>query len=467
MKTITFFALALIASLSAHAQWTDSGTNTTTTDNVGIGITAPRAKFDINGDMYMGIGEGFKLYGDGNYFGQYLDALIFEMRDGNSTNGNTDGGFLFRGHTPTDGISKDWMVIKTGGRVGIGTNFPTENLTVSGNSARLAVTGPSGSSAILMGNQDSSGVNNPAIIQAANGNLYFGGGTNWNRGGTLSTTMIVADGGNVGIGMGTSTPTSKLQVVGDIKLDDKITFDNGDMLSTIGYTGDETDFNIATTADDLHLSSGTSIQSKTAEYIVNADWSYFKGAEFLVDASDDISFRGSGAFNIKNADEINMDTGNDVAINAGQGVNIQSENFSVQADSYFTGAVGIGTNTPKNKLSVNGTIWAKEVKVSLTDAADWVFEEDYNLRPLEEVAVYIKENKHLPEIPSAEEFRQNDMKVSEMTNKLLQKIEELTLYTIEQETQLKEEKEINRQQAQHVKLLEARLQKLENVLFNN
>lgn len=100
------------------------------------------------------------------------------------------------------------------------------------------------------------------------------------------------------------------------------------------------------------------------------------------------------------------------------------------------GKVGIGTAIPKNELSVNGTIWAREIKCSLNDAADWVFDDNYNLRTLEEVESYIKTNKHLPEIPSAEEFRQNDLKLSEMTNKLLQKIEELTLYTIEQSKML-------------------------------
>jgi hypothetical protein len=103
------------------------------------------------------------------------------------------------------------------------------------------------------------------------------------------------------------------------------------------------------------------------------------------------------------------------------------------------GNVGIGITDPKNKLSVNGTVWAKEVKVSLTDAADWVFDTNYKLRPLAEVEKFINENKHLPEVPSAEEFRQNDMNVSQMSNKLLQKIEELTLYVIEQNKKLEEQ----------------------------
>lgn len=102
------------------------------------------------------------------------------------------------------------------------------------------------------------------------------------------------------------------------------------------------------------------------------------------------------------------------------------------------GKVGVGTVDPKNELSVNGTIWAKEVKVSLTDAADWVFEDDYELRSLDEVETFVKNNKHLPEIPSAEEFRQNDLNVAEMNNKLLQKIEELTLYLIDQNKKIEE-----------------------------
>ena len=131
---------------------------------------------------------------------------------------------------------------------------------------------------------------------------------------------------------------------------------------------------------------------------------------------------------------------------------------STNAPTYFNaGNVGIGTTTPKNKLSVNGTIWAKEVKVTLTDAADWVFEEDYQLRSLSEVESFIQKNKQLPEIPSAEEFRQNDLKVSEMANKLLQKIEELTLYTIEQEKKIEKQNE----KLEKMKILEERLKKLE------
>jgi hypothetical protein len=135
---------------------------------------------------------------------------------------------------------------------------------------------------------------------------------------------------------------------------------------------------------------------------------------------------------------------------------------SVSAMITASGNFGIGTTDPKNKLSVNGTIWAKEVKVSLTDAADWVFDTNYKLKPLADVEKYIYENKHLPEIPSAEEFRQNDMNVSQMSNKLLQKIEELTLYAIEQQKELdrlKTENEKYKSLAERLSAIEKELKK--------
>ncbi|MHC0446355.1 hypothetical protein ACWA1F_13175 [Flavobacterium sp. 3-218] len=96
------------------------------------------------------------------------------------------------------------------------------------------------------------------------------------------------------------------------------------------------------------------------------------------------------------------------------------------------GNVGIGTANPDAKLTVNGNIHSKEVKVDLNvPAPDYVFKDDYNLRSLQEVENYIKENSHLPEIPSAKEFENNGINVSEMNMALLKKIEELTLYVIE------------------------------------
>nr|WP_320120045.1 hypothetical protein [uncultured Marinifilum sp.] len=100
------------------------------------------------------------------------------------------------------------------------------------------------------------------------------------------------------------------------------------------------------------------------------------------------------------------------------------------------GNVGIGTNNPNFKLDVLGTIRAQDLKVDM-EGADFVFEEDYLLRSIEEVETFVKANKHLPEISPAKEMQENGVNQSEMNQKLLQKIEELTLYLIQQNKELK------------------------------
>ncbi len=106
-----------------------------------------------------------------------------------------------------------------------------------------------------------------------------------------------------------------------------------------------------------------------------------------------------------------------------------------------TGKVGIGTDDPKHKLDVNGTIHAHGILVTVPEGADFVFGEDYQLRPLNEVNAFIQENKHLPEIQSAADMQQNGVSVNDFQIQLLQKIEELTLYIIQQDQQIQELKQ--------------------------
>lgn len=101
------------------------------------------------------------------------------------------------------------------------------------------------------------------------------------------------------------------------------------------------------------------------------------------------------------------------------------------------GIVSIGTVVRQvgYKLAVNGKIKAKEIKVE-TGWSDFVFESNYNLPTLKTVEQHIKEKGHLKDIPSAEDVKENGIYLGEMDSKLLQKIEELTLYTIDQEKRI-------------------------------
>lgn len=113
----------------------------------------------------------------------------------------------------------------------------------------------------------------------------------------------------------------------------------------------------------------------------------------------------------------------------------------VNGESQFTGNVGIGTtNTGLWELAVNGKIRAKEIKVE-TGWSDFVFYDNYKLPTLQEVENHIKEKGHLKDIPSAKEVKENGIFLGEMDSKLLQKIEELTLYTIQQQKEIIEQKE--------------------------
>lgn len=110
------------------------------------------------------------------------------------------------------------------------------------------------------------------------------------------------------------------------------------------------------------------------------------------------------------------------------------------------GALGLGTEDPDALLTVKGDIHAREVKVDLSGsvAPDYVFNKDYSLLSLKELENYINKNKHLPEIPSAQDMETDGVKLKELNLLLLKKIEEITLHLINQNNRINILEEENR-----------------------
>lgn len=145
-----------------------------------------------------------------------------------------------------------------------------------------------------------------------------------------------------------------------------------------------------------------------------------------------------------------IDRSNGTRLSLNYGGDLTSTHFVMDSN----GNIGIGTANPLGwRLAVNGKIRAKEVSVE-TSWADFVFEKGYALPSLEEVEAHIKEKGHLKDIPSAAEVSENGIQLGEMNAKLLQKIEELTLYMIDINKELQNLKKENETLKNQLKNLE-------------
>ena len=146
---------------------------------------------------------------------------------------------------------------------------------------------------------------------------------------------------------------------------------------------------------------------------------FLRGSEF--NGTDYKVFNDGGVFKIMNALNNFSNSG--------------SESFRISSNNVYMGfnggRVGIGTVNPGSYLlAVNGKVKCREVKVTLTDWADFVFDENYPLMPLDQLQKYINENGHLPGIPSETEALEKGIELGNMNTLLLEKIEELTLYVL-------------------------------------
>jgi len=149
----------------------------------------------------------------------------------------------------------------------------------------------------------------------------------------------------------------------------------------------------------------------------------------------------SGAVYGTEMERMRVDQNGNLCINT---VDPKGYRLAVNGNALFTGKVGIGTDNPGSmQLAVEGKIGARGVKVTVQNPfPDYVFDSSYKLRSLTNLEQYINQNKHLPGVPSANKVKKDGgIELGEMNVKLLEKIEELTLYILKMNKRLEEQQQ--------------------------
>ncbi len=282
-----------------------------------------------------------------------------------------------------------------------------------------------------------------------------------------SSTSATTNGATGNIGIGTNNPDAKLTVQ-----DNGVSGSNQFLLRTnhvrnteryfmkasVFGTGTE-DPTFSLRHDGQMFVGGNVRLGMNDNTASDAALRIFKNENTLVEIANSLGrlqiFKSSCA----NCGAIGAAAGDTVLRNMGQSPNIifyipNNSNDGLSYTGFGNDAHGVWAKFFNNKTAkFDGKVYAKEVEVKANVWADYVFKKDYKLNSLEEVEKHIEEKGHLPNIPSAEEIITKGINVVEMDAKLLEKIEELTLYSIDQNKKLQ-------LQSEKIEKLEKQLEQL-------
>jgi hypothetical protein len=439
-QLITLLTILLIADSKLSAQWTTSSTNiyNSNTGNVGIGTTAPNAKLQVIGNAIIGqnIAGANAVRVDVTSGASTQDAKIdfgyyttFDVSHWNMGRWGVDGSFRISDYS--GGSEANRLTINTAGNIGIGTSTPVEKLNLK--DGNLSITSSNAALNTVMGTMKISYLTTPNAYAGIAGRTNGGGLDQldllfYTAFGTASEKMrIMSNSGNVGIG--TAAPAYKLDVNGTTRINGTFAL-MGTQQAPNYILGNETADNA-----QLLIKSGSSA-SVFSQIEVTGNW------------NGTANTGGKVAFTTAGAERLRIDAIGNIGI----GTSAPNAKLDVIGNIFCNNKVYIGTydgttNTQiaSYSLAVNGTAIFNKAKVKLYgNWPDYVFEDKYNLMPLTEVEKFLKINKHLPEVPSAAEVEKDGIDLGDNQSILLKKVEELTLYMIDQNKKIAiQQSEIN------------------------